>query len=56
MAILLNAGDQLPVIPFSEMVGNVMAGAPTQMADIGAKVGVVLVGLTAIVKVVGTAH
>ena len=56
VVVLSNAGDQVPVIPFSEVVGNVTAGAPLQIAAIGAKFGVVLTGLTVTVKVVDTAH
>ena len=56
VAILLNAGNQVPVIPFCEMAGNVIAGAPLHIAAIGAKIGVVLTALTATVNVVGRAH
>ena len=56
VAILLNAGDQLPVIPFSEVTGMVMIGAPLQIAGIGVKIGVVLGAFTATVVVVDRAH
>jgi len=55
VAVLLNAGDQLPVIPFGEVVGKVTAGAPLQIEAIGAKSGV-RIGLTTTVKVVDTPH
>ena len=55
VAVLLNAGDQVPVIPFGEVTGKVTAGAPLQIAAIGAKSGV-RIGLTITVKVVETAH
>ena len=55
VAVLLNAGDQVPVIPFGEVAGKVIAGAPLQIAAIGAKSGV-RIGLTVTVKVVETAH
>jgi len=56
VAILLNAGVQVPVIPFCEMAGIAIAGEPTHIADIGAKIGMVLAELTATVNVVDTAH
>ena len=55
VAVLLNTGDQVPVIPFGEVAGKVTAGAPLQIAAIGAKSGV-RIGLTTTVKVVETAH
>ena len=51
VAVLFNAGDQLPVMPFVEIVGNAVNGAPEQIAETAAKVGV-LIGLTVIVNVV----
>ena len=56
VAVLLKAGDHVPVIPFCEAAGNVTAGAPMHIPAIGAKVGMVLTGLTATVIVVGRAH
>lgn len=38
--VLFNAGDQLPVIPSSEVVGNGLITAPAQTAGTGLKVGV----------------
>ena len=55
VAVLLNAGNQVPVIPFGEVVGKVIAGAPLQIAAIGAKFGVIT-GLTVTVNVAGAAH
>ena len=55
VAVLLNTGDQVPVIPFGEVTGKVIAGAPLQIAAIGAKSGV-RIGLTVTVKVAGAAH
>ena len=55
VALLLNAGDQVPVTPFEEVAGKVIAGAPLQIAAIGAKSGV-RIGLTVTVKVAGAAH
>ena len=55
VAVLSNAGNQVPVIPFGEVAGKVIAGAPLQIAAIGAKSGV-RIGLTATVKVVDTPH
>ena len=55
VALLLNAGDQVPVTPFGEVAGKVIAGAPLQIEAIGAKSGV-RIGLTTTVKVVETAH
>ena len=57
VAVLSNAGDQVPVIPFCEMVGNGIAGAPIHIAPIGAKVGAVLLTtLTVTVIVVLVEH
>jgi len=55
VAVLLNTGDQVPVTPFGEVVGKVIAGAPLQIEAIGAKFGVII-GLTTTVKVVDTPH
>ena len=55
VALLLNAGDQVPVTPFGEVAGKVIAGAPLQIEAIGAKFGVII-GLTATVNVVDTPH
>ena len=42
MAVLLNAGAQLPVIPSMDVTGNIGASAPLQMEGIAEKVGVML--------------
>ena len=55
MVVLFNAGDQLPVIPFSDVVGKGLNAAPEQIAATGLKAGVTI-GLTAIVKVAVVAH
>ena len=39
VVVLSNTGAQVPVMPFSEVTGKVMAGAPLQIAEIGSKVG-----------------
>jgi len=53
--LLTVAGDQIPVIPFVEVVGNVGAAEPEQIGATAAKVGVTF-GLTVTVKVVFVAH
>ena len=55
VAVLLNAGDQVPVTPFGDVTGKVIAGSPLQIAAIGAKFGVII-GLTTTVNVVDTPH
>lgn len=55
MAVLFNAGLQLPLIPFKDVVGNAVNVPPLQIAAIGVKDGVAF-GLTVIVKVVVVAH
>ena len=55
MAVLSKAGDQVPVIPLVEVVGNAAKVAPEQIGATALKVGVVLV-LTVIVKVAVVAH
>ena len=55
VAVLLNAGDQVPVIPFVEVIGSGDNAAPEQIAAMGLKVGVTF-GVTVIVKVVVVAH
>ena len=53
--VLFNAGDQVPVIPFVDVVGNVFIVAPEHIGATAVKVGVIL-GLTVIVSVVEVAH
>ncbi len=55
VAVLFNAGDQVPVIPFVDVVGNAFNVEPVQIADTALKVGVTL-GLTVMVNVVVVAH
>jgi hypothetical protein len=40
VAVLFNAGDQAPVIPLEEVVGNALKLLFVQMAATGAKAGV----------------
>ena len=40
MVVLFNAGDQVPVIPLLDVVGNAASTAPEQIAATGVKVGV----------------
>jgi hypothetical protein len=56
LAVLLTTdGDQLPVIPFVDVVGNVGATEPEQIGAKAAKVGVTL-GVTVTVNVAVVAH
>ena len=55
VAVLFNAGDQVPVIPFVEVVGNAAKVAPVQIGFITANVGTIL-ELTVIVNVAVVAH
>ena len=52
---MLNTGDQAPVMPLLEVVGNGVNTAPEQIAATGLKVGVMF-GLTVMVSVVVVAH
>ncbi len=52
--MLFTAGDQVPLIPFVEVLGSVNV-PPAQMGAIGLKVGVAA-GLTVTVSVVVVAH
>ena len=51
----MKAGAQVPVIPLVDVVGSVMAGAPSQIGAMAAKVGVIF-GLTVTDNVVVVAH
>ena len=53
--MLFRAGDQLPVMPFSDVVGKADNAPPEQIADTGSKVGVTF-GLTVMVSVAVVAH
>ena len=55
VAVLFKAGDQVPVIPSIDVVGNGDNSAPEQIAATGLNVGVVF-GLTVTVNVVVVAH
>ena len=55
VAVLFKTGDQVPVIPLVEVVGNGENVAPEQMAATGLKVGVTF-GVTVMVSVVVVAH
>ena len=46
VAVLLNAGDQLPVIPLLEVVGKVGAAAPLHIAGMAVNVGVIWLVIT----------
>jgi hypothetical protein len=53
--LLTVAGLQVPVMPFSDVVGRTGAAAPEQIAATGANVGVIL-ALTVTVNVAVVAH
>ena len=55
VAVLSKAGDQDPVVPLVEVVGNADKVAPEQIGATALKVGVIF-GLTVIVSVVIVAH
>ncbi len=55
VARLFNAGDQVPLIAFIEVVGKAASGSPEQIAATGLNVGVVD-AFTFIVSVVVVAH
>ena len=55
VAVLLRAGDQVPVIPLFDVVGNAFNVAPAQIGATALNVGVIF-GFTVIVKVVVVAH
>ena len=55
VAVLFNAGAQVPVMALVEVVGNGANTAPEHIAATAAKVGVMF-GLTVMVKVAVVAH
>ena len=55
VAVLLSAGDHVPVIPSLDVRGNAFKVAPEQIGAIAVNVGVTL-GLTVMVNVVVVAH
>ena len=52
---MFNAGDQVPVIPLVDVVGNGANTAPEQIGATALNVGVIF-GLTVMVNVVVVAH
>ena len=56
VVLLTVAGDQVPVIPFKEIVGITGEVLPLQKAGIAAKVGTVPAAVTVTINVVGKAH
>ena len=56
VAVLFNAGDQVPLIPLFEVVGNAANVAPEHIGAIVEKIGVVFELFTVLVKVVVVAH
>ena len=56
VAVLLTAGDHVPVTPLVEVVGKVGAVAPEQIAAIAAKVGNNVAGVTIKQTVVSYVH
>jgi len=55
VAVLSRAGDQAPVMPLLDIVGNAVSVAPEHIGAIGVSVGVILEP-TVIVKVAVVAH
>ena len=55
VAVLFSAGDQVPVIPLVEVVGNAASADPEQIGATAANNGVTC-GVTVMVNVVVVAH
>jgi hypothetical protein len=55
VAVLFSAGDQVPVIPLPDVVGNAFNVAPEQIGATAVNVGVIF-GLTVMTRVVVVAH
>ena len=55
MVVLFSAGDQVPVIPFNDVVGNADNVPPEQIGDTALNVGSTLL-LTVIVNEAVVAH
>jgi Flp pilus assembly pilin Flp len=55
VVVLSNAGDQVPVIPLFDVIGNAAKLAPEQIGATAVNVGVIF-GLTVIVNVAVVAH
>jgi hypothetical protein len=56
VAVLFIAGNQVPVIPLVEVVGNAAKASPEQIAATAVNVGTIVFGFTVIVIVVLVAH
>ena len=56
MAVLFSAGDQVPVMPLLEVVGNGLKAAPAQIGATAVKVGMTVVWFTVMVSVAVVAH
>ena len=52
---MFSAGVQVPVMPFSDVVGKAASKSPEQIAATGSNVGVIF-GLTVMVNVAVVAH
>ena len=55
VAVLFKAGDQVPVMPLSDVVGRAVSASPEHIGATGVNTGVTF-GTTVIVNVVGVAH
>ena len=55
VVVLSKAGDQVPVMPLLDVVGNAVSVVPEQIGATAVNVGVIF-GLTVMVKVVVVAH
>ena len=55
VAVLFNAGDHVPVIPFSDVVDNGANTVPEHIAATGVKIGITLL-VTVMVTLVSVAH
>ena len=55
VAVLFNAGLQVPLMPFVDVVGNAASAAPEQIGATAVKIGVMF-GLTVIDNVIVVAH
>ena len=55
VAVLFNAGDQVPIKPLVDVVGKATKTSPEQIGATAANVGVAA-GFTVIVRVVVAAH
>ena len=53
VVLLITGGDQVPTIPFGEVVANIGAGVPSQKLGIGRKSGTVIGVIVTVVTKVG---